>query len=351
MEGACREVAMPDDPAEQLGLGLIGLNEARQLAERLPDKKVRTRALNRIETEHDLLSALPTVEDLTFNHSGLCQTSLPHSRPEKNSTIWKRQSGRFTLMIRPGAMSRVAAAPARSRETGEEDYVGVPYGPKARLIMIHLQTEGMRSSTVSLGKNLSAFLRSLGLEVRGGPRGTIKPIREQTLRIARCTFTMQWDAEDGARTLITDQNIVEGMDLWNPGSDDWSGEVKLSQRFHDHLKEHAVPLDRRGIALLCNSSLALDLYALFAYRLPKLKAPLRLEWNQLKDQIGSETEPKDLARKVREVLPTVLRAYPNAKVDVEMQQGRRPGKLVLNPSRPAVPKTSLSMSGIRLIGD
>jgi hypothetical protein len=82
-----------------------------------------------------------------------------------------------------------------------------------------------------------------------------------------------------------------------------------------------------------------------------LKAPLRLEWNQLRDQIGSETEPKDLARKVREVLPNVLRAYPNAKVDVEMQQGRRPGKLVLNPSRPAVPKTSLSMSGIRLSGD
>jgi hypothetical protein len=48
-----------------------------------------------------------------------------------------------------------------------------------------------------------------------------------------------------------------------------------------------------------------------------------------------------LARKVRDILPTVLRAYPNAKVQAEPQQGRMPGHLVLNPSRSAVPKTSV----------
>jgi hypothetical protein len=273
---------MSDHPAAQLGLGLIGYEEARRQAELLPFKAVRARALNRVETLHDLLSELPTGEDLTFNHSGLCQTSLPHARPTSNTTVWKRQSGRFTLMIRPGVMSGVASTVSHARdkipEKGEEDYVGVPYGPKARLIMFHLQTEGLKSRTVSLGKNLSAFLRSLGLEVRGGQRGTIRPIREQAPRIGRCTFTMQWDAEGGERTIIADTNIVDGMNLWNPSSENWSGEVQLSQRFHDHLREHAVPLDRRGIALLSDSSLGLDLYALFAYRLPRLKVPLKLTW-------------------------------------------------------------------------
>ena len=221
-------------------------------------------------------------------------------------------------MVRPGVMSGVASTVSQARDKtpkkGEEDYVGVPYGPKARLIMFHLQTEGLKSRTVSLGKNLSAFLRSLGLEVRGGQRGTIRPIREQALRIGRCTFTMQWDVEGGERTIITDTNIVDGMNLWNPTSESWSGEVQLGQSFHDHLREHAVPLDRRGIALLSDNSLGLDLYALFAYRLPRLKAPLKLTWGQLQGQIGSECEPTALARKVREILPTVLRAYPNAKV-------------------------------------
>ena len=99
---------------------------------------------------------------------------------------------------------------------------------------------------------------------------------------------MQWDAEGGERTIISDTNIVEGMNLWNHTSENWSGEVQLSQRFHDHLREHAVPLDRRGIALLSDNSLGLDLYALFAYRLPRLKAPLKLTWGQLQGQIGSE---------------------------------------------------------------
>src|SRR5271165_7287840 len=337
---------MSDHPAAQLGLGLIGYEEARRQAELLPFKAVRARALNRVETLHDLLSELPTGDDLTFNHSGLCQTSLPHARPASNTTVWKRQSGRFTLMIRPGVMSGVVSAVSHARDKmpkkGEEDYVGVPYGPKARLIMFHLQTEGLKSRTVSLGKNLSAFLRSLGLEVRGGQRGTIRPIREQALRIARCTFTMQWDGDGNNGTIIADTNIVDGMQFWNPTSEDWSGEVQLSQRFHDHLKEHAVPLDRRGIAMLSNNSLGLDLYALLAYRLPRLSKPLRLTWQQLQGQLGSnEGEMKELARRVREVLPTVRRAYPNAKVEVESQHGRSPGALILSPSSPAVPKTCM----------
>jgi hypothetical protein len=340
---------MADYPAEQLALGLIDLEQARRLAEVHGTKAQRTRALNRVETLHELLSALPTADDLTFNHSGLCQTSLPHVRPSTNTTVWKRQSGRFTLMIRPGVMKGIHSRvpPTHPVAAGEEDYVGVPYGPKARLIMFHLQTEGLKSRTVSLGKNLSGYLRSLGLEVRGGPRGTIAPVREQALRIGRCTFTMQWDAEDGNRTLITDTSIVEGMELWNTSSEDWSGEVQLSQRFHDHLREHAVPLDRRGIALLSNNSLALDLYALFAYRLPRLKGPLKLTWDQVRGQLGSETSVKDLARKVRSFLPMVKRAYPNADIDVVMQTGRSPGLLVMKPSPPPVPKTYVS--GIRLI--
>ena len=160
---------------------------------------------------------------------------------------------------------------------------------------------------------------------------------------------MQWDAEGGERTIIADTNIVDGMNLWNPSSENWSGEVQLSQRFHDHLREHAVPLDRRGIALLSDSSLGLDLYALFAYRLPRLKVPLKLTWGQLQGQIGSECEPTALARKVRDILPTVLRAYPNAKVQAEPQQGRMAGHLILNPSPSAVPKTSVP--GFRLVED
>jgi Plasmid encoded RepA protein len=331
-------MTLPNDQLE-----LIGITEARRLAETAPTKSVRSRILKRIETEYDLRTALPSAEDLAFNHSGLCQTCLPHSRPTKNSMIWKRQSGRFTLMVTPGAIGR--SRPDRKADDEDFDYVGVPYGPKSRLIMIHLQTEGLKSRTVSLGRNLSAFLRSLGLPRTGGPRGSIIQVREQCMRIARCTFTLQWTdvTEAGAeRTIISDTKIVEGLELWNASSDDWSGTVELSDKFHEHLCKHAVPLDKRGLALLSGNSLGLDLYALFAYRLPRLSRDLHLPWSHLQEQIGSEySENKLLARKVREVLVQVKRAYPHGNFEV----GR--WGIIMKPSPPAVPKDYVQ--GFRMI--
>ncbi len=106
---------------------------------------------------------------------------------------------------------------------------------------------------------------------------------------------------------------------------------------------HSVPLDKRAIAHLSNNSLGLDLYALFAYRLPRLRQDLHLRWAQLLDQLGSaEKQTKTLAYRIREVLPDVIAGYPDARVEVT-----RHG-LLLKPSQPAVPRTMVN--GIRLIG-
>ena len=160
-------------------LEIFGLDGARRLAESAgASPHERSRLLKRVDVTHELMSSLPAAEDLSFLHSGLCQTCLPHSRPTEDHTIWRRQSGRFSLMVQPGVV-----------DSGEKPrHVGVPYGPKARLILIHLQTEGLRSRTVNLGASFSAFMRSLGLAVTGGKRGTIGAVREQSLRIALCRF-------------------------------------------------------------------------------------------------------------------------------------------------------------------
>ena len=220
---------------------------------------------------------------------------------------------------------------------GQVRYVGVPYGPKARLILIHLQTEGLKSRTVSLGSSLSAFMRSLGLAISGGPRGTIAAVREQALRIARCQFTMSWDgttADGASRTLISDTRIVDGLELWRDAGSEWAETVELSDRFHTHLREHAVPLDKRGIAHLAGNSLGLDLYAMLAYRLPRLTSPLHLRWLQLQGQIGADQkETQGLARRVREIMTDVIVAYPHANVEITSHG------LLLKPSSFAVPKT------------
>lgn len=159
-------------------------------------------------------------------------------------------------------------------------------------------------------------------------------------------MTMQWSdrTEDGGeRTVIADTRIVDGMELWRSASGaDWCGTIELSEHFFQQLRQHAVPLDRRGIAHLAGNSLGLDLYALLAYRLPKLQRELHLRWNALEAQIGaSETLTFNLAYRIRAVLPDVAVAYPHARVEVT------PHGLLLKPSPAAVPKTAVS--GFRLI--
>ncbi len=324
------------DIAKQLELS--GLEETKRLALAHTDTPSgRRRIVRQIETAHDIMSALPSDDDLSFLHSGLCQTCLPHSRPAENHTIWRRTSGRFTLSISPGSVAAGA--------DGGDGYVGVPYGSKARLILIHLQTEGMKSRTVHLGPSLSAFMRSLGLAVTGGAKGTIASTKEQVLRIARCSFSLQWsDTEnDGIRTRFEDHKIVDGLDLWQAGRGDrWDGTVQLSERFHAELQEHCVPLDKRAIAELSSNSLGLDLYALLAYRLPRLRESLHLRWRMLQGQVGSEeTQMKELARRVRNVMPDVMAVYPHAKVEVTSSG------LTLRKSEPAVP--SRAVRGYRVI--
>jgi len=316
-------------------LEIFGLEQTRRLARAEgATPRERTRAEQRVEVTHELLSELPAAEDLSFLHSGLCQVGLPHSRPADNNALWHRQSGRFSLMVQPGVIE----------VEGIPRYVGVPFGPKARLIMIHLQTEGLKSRAVNLGGSFSAFMRSLGLAVTGGVRGTIGAVREQALRIAQCRFTMQWEEANSAgagRTIIANTSIVDGLELWQSGGQQWAETVELSERFHAHLKEHAVPLDKRGIAHLSANSLGLDLYALLAYRLPKLERDLHLRWVALQSQIGSaERTTNTLAQRIREVMPDVLTAYPHANVEITSHG------LLLKPSKSAVPKTMVN--GFRL---
>ena len=84
-------------------LELLGFEGAMRAAEAewsAPADRARTR--RRVEVTHTIASSSPESEDISYLHSGLCQTCLPHRRPASNRDVWKRQSGRFRLIVQPG---------------------------------------------------------------------------------------------------------------------------------------------------------------------------------------------------------------------------------------------------------
>ena len=342
--------ATEEHPARQLKL--LGFDEAHRRATAAGATSAeRKRLKERLNMAHGMLSELPSAEDLSFLHSGLCQIGLPHSRPASNQTVWGRRSGRLSIFVKPGFLD-VREAPRRgltpTPQEQEAMFAGVHYGARARLILIFLQGEAVsRGRERVLGGSLSAWMKSLGIQPTGGATGRIQRVREQALRIGRCSFTVQWDGTDAnGKPVIAlrDVPIVEGLEMAaEPGAvGAWPKSVFLGEAFYKHLREHAVPLDKRAVAFLAGNSLGLDLYALFAYRLPRLKTDLALRWVELAEQLGAgDTSTSSFGQRVREVLLDVRSAYPEARVEVT-----RHG-LLLKPSQPSVPRTMVN--GLHLI--
>lgn len=315
-------------------LELFGIDSCIEFAfsqEKLPEKE-RVKLARRYEVAQRTMLEI-TPDEVAFLHAGLCQTGLPHSRPANNWEPWQRSNGRFHLVVEPGTLV--------DKDDGKARHVGVPYGTKGRLIFMHVNTEGVKSKTVRLGKSMTAYMKRLGLHVSGGKNGTIDGFKEQTIRLGRARFSFQF--EGGQSTGVTDVNDIQVADklhLWVTDENaPWLEEIELTDKFREHLKSHAVPLNEHAISSLSDSCLKLDFYAWAAWRLPQLKRPLRLNWHQLWATFASQDEPKRLAERLRRILPDVHDVYRDMNVEIVR------GGMRLYPSKPPILKTLVAVSG------
>jgi Plasmid encoded RepA protein len=262
-----------------------------------------------------------------FVYSGWCQTGLPHKRPAAESLVWKVQTDSLTLLVEPGF---------RVGTTGTPIPVGVPYGAIARLILIYLQSEALRTGSreVELGGSLRAFLKRLSISVGGK---TAKIVKDQADRLSRCRLTFH-STRNGIGLLVN-QNIVDcAMFVEAEGLEEGQGSLfvekaRLSEVFFQQLTQHAVPLDEAAIRHIRNSSMALDVYCWLAYRLHALKEPKHLTWAALAGQFGMGIKQRKHFRAAFiESLSLALAVYPEAKVDL------MPDGVTLRPSNPPVRK-------------
>jgi hypothetical protein len=263
-----------------------------------------------------------------FLYSGWCQTALPHRRlPDADG--WQIESERTTLIVEPGMRPGTAGKPVP---------VGVPYGSRARLILIFLQSAAIRtrSREVELGGSLRSWLTRLGIPQGGS---SIALVRDQAERLSLCRLTFRVRAA-GATGLLN-QSIVDTA-LFLDGPEDgqpsrrrpqFTERVTLSAGFFEQLQKHSVPLEESAIKAVSNNSQALDAYAWLAYRLHSLSGPRSVPWRALMSQFGAGFGRLDNFRmRFLPNLKLALAIYPEAKVEVN-DKG-----LVLHPSRPPVTK-------------
>jgi hypothetical protein len=262
--------------------------------------------------------------DIGYLFSGWAQAALPHRRLP-NDTAWQVMTDRVTLIVQPGLKPTPGGTPIS---------VGVPYGSRARLILLFLQTEAVRTNSreVELGRSLHAWLRRLEIPIGGKQMASV---RDQAERIARCRLS--FEIKQGTRTGLVNQHILDTSMFIEDDSAQgglFVERASLSQSFFDELTKHPVPVEEAAVRQIANNSLALDVYCWLAYRLHSLDQPITISWKALHGQFGRSVARLDHFKEhFRTVLALATSVYPDADVE---ENGTGSG-LILKPSKPPVP--------------
>ena len=271
---------------------------------------------------------LEDLDCLTYQHTVLCQTALPyHNLPGER--LWERRNGLVSLRIEAGARA--------DPRTGAYIETPLPFGTRARLVMMHLNATALQTqkAVIEIEPSLTAFTKRI---VQRAPRGhDIRTIKAQLGALA--TATVRLAVTDGQRTVQVNDRIIKSFDLWAPRSPEqtvlWSSIVRLSEDYFQSLIEHAVPLDERAVAALSHSALALDLYSWLSQRLHRVPQGRvqTVAWISLYEQFGARySRMRDFRSFFKQQLAAVHTQYPSARIDTDHKA------LYLRQSPPPVPR-------------
>lgn len=295
----------------------------------------------------------PDSKATLYQHTVLCQTSLPYRDPGNEVREWARRNGNVCFEI--------AAGKAMHPDERRLVPLGLPFGPKSRLVLMYINQRAIQtqSSHIEVEDSLTAFVRRV---LKLDPKGrNIRMVKDQLARLSASSITLGVvrDTPTGTGAKTDYLPIVENFDVWFPKDDRqrvlWPSTIDLGEKYFQSLLSYAVPLNEAHIAALSHSAMALDIYAWLAQRLCRvgIGPGAFISWKALHDQFGQGYNRVDHFRAAfRVALREVLTVYRDACVSDEerqkprlfFQEGKRtwrepPAKgLILHHSPPPVPR-------------
>jgi hypothetical protein len=300
-----------------------------------PPPKTLTRHERKLIMASSQIATYPP-DRIDFLHTVQCQIGLPYRDPGNDVREWDQRQGMASLRIEAGS-----ALDPRTREFVK---LGLPFGEKPRLVLIHLASEAVRaqSPVIDVEHSMTGFARSLGIATNG-PH--LRALKEQLSRLSAATIRM--GMVSGGKAVQINTQIVNAMDLWFPTDPGqrviWPTTVRLSDEYFNSLAKHAVPLDGRAVAMLSGSSMALDAYVWLAQRLHRLTPgkPQFIPWTAVHEQFGQGfARVRDFRRRFLHTLTQVYAAYPTSHFETD-ERG-----ITLYHSRPPVLSRSVTIPAL-----
>ncbi len=290
---------------------LIGLRRKQAERDRLRNLPLAERRL--AITRAAFEAATPTQDDLRHIHSVLAICGLPYKSMPMDVRAFERKQGNMALDVTAGSLRD---------DRGDLIPQPLPYGPKARLILMHLCSQAIynKSPIIDLNETFTAFVRELGFSDSGGPRGALTSFKRQLNALAACTMSVSiW--QPGKRVHTERITPIKSFDLWL--SDNlhqralWPSTLSFSLDFFESLRAHALPVNIKAMRTFAGSARTLDAYYWLSYRITRLKQPTVISWQALAGQFGIDYgRQRDFKRGFAEDLNQVLSVFPKLPVKI-----------------------------------
>src|SRR5690348_2392094 len=187
----------------------------------------RTQALNKAERQavdaaYEVLS--DEIGRIGIAHAGFAMAALPHKKTSE--AIWEKDGGTIKLLVESGL-------------DAERQPVGIPYGSIARMILLYLQTQAVktRSREVELGASMNAWLNAMDIPAGGK---TYQIVREQSRRISRCrlTFFRRTESAEMVTNGAFVRDAILPLESTSARLPLWQDRVRLDEGFYQSLIDH-----------------------------------------------------------------------------------------------------------------
>jgi hypothetical protein len=271
--------------------------------------------------------------DARFMHQMFCVAGLPLREPATRT--FSRSTGLMGLNIAPGSITL---------PDGQELEIGIPYGPKARLIVLSaisearspLRQEGDR--WIEIGR-IETWLKDIGV-LRGSRSGQVMTMaKDQLIRLSLAQFSTTYRLP-GRRVLLSNDRIMdagafdeEELRLYAkndvPNEDRrsnlsrvrWPEAIRMSEKaFKMFRADDAVPIPSSRLTQVSHSALAIDLFLFLCYTLPGIPQgdPQLVRWKDLINWFGNKRDaPSKFKETFLPALSLAMKAYPEANISAD----------------------------------
>lgn len=275
-----------------------------------------------------------------FIHKSLCIAGLPYRKPaphtENVATFERRGKGWNLQMITPNLIIP---------DSDISIPIGVPYGSKARLLIIWLASQARQSSSrcIEIGP-IKQWLRDIGVGVGGI---AVNAAKEQLIKISNTSFNISvrdimFGADDVyfRRDNFVESNVLAVEDLMNLNRGAlnevrWPTGVILTENAWSRFRSpESLPIPMSRLREIADSAIAIDVFLYLSYQLPIIPegTEMVMPWKQYHTHfglVGTHAQNCRIKSNAQQPIAAARRAYPEAQIDVT-DRG-----LVMRRSRPA----------------